>query len=73
MTESKINQNENGKNAPESFRIGCLNVSSYSHLEGLWAPLINPRQGQKDMPFTGMRITIVGKSIGKNPKIFVFY
>ena len=57
MTESKINQNENGQNAPESFRIGCLNVSSYSHLEGLWAPLINPRQGQKDMPFTGMRIT----------------
>ena len=41
----------------EPFRIGCLNVSSYSHLMGLWAPLINPRKGQKDTPFTGMRIT----------------
>lgn len=39
------------------FRVGCLNVSSYSHLEGLWAPLINPRPGGKDTPFTGMRIT----------------
>src|SRR6266481_8216871 len=41
----------------EQFRVGCLNVSSYSHLIGLWAPLINPRQGEKDTPFTGMRIT----------------
>src|SRR5215471_2923869 len=39
------------------FRVGCLNVSSYSHLMGLWAPLINPRKGEKDTPFTGMRIT----------------
>ncbi len=38
------------------FRVGCLNVSSYSHL-ALWAPLINPRPGQNDTPFTGMRIT----------------
>src|SRR6266851_1946461 len=41
----------------EPFRVGCLNVSSYSHLMGLWAPLINPRKGEKDTPFTGMRIT----------------
>lgn len=39
------------------FRVGCLNVDSYSHLMDLWAPLINPRKGQKDTPFTGMRIT----------------
>ena len=31
----------------EYFRVGCLNVSSYSHLS-LWAPLINPRKGEKD-------------------------
>ncbi|MBI3696380.1 MAG: Gfo/Idh/MocA family oxidoreductase [Acidobacteria bacterium] len=42
--------------AGEVFRVGCLNVSSYSHL-ALWAPLINPRPGQHDTPFTGMRIT----------------
>ncbi len=41
----------------EEFRIGCLNVSAYSHLEGLWAPLINPRRHEKEMRFTGMRIT----------------
>ena len=41
----------------EPLRIGCLNVASYSHLPGLWAPLLNPRPGQKDTPFTGMRIT----------------
>jgi len=40
----------------EYFRVGFLNVSSYSHLS-LWAPLINPRKGGKDTPFTGMRIT----------------
>ena len=39
------------------FRVGCLNVVSYSHLNDLWAPLINPRAGGKDMPYTGMRIT----------------
>ena len=39
------------------FRVGCLNVSSYSHLAGLWAPLINPRPGTDEMPLTGMRIT----------------
>ena len=40
----------------EPFRVGFLNVSSYSHMP-LWAPAINPRVGQKDNPFTGMRIT----------------
>lgn len=39
------------------FRVGCMNVNVYSHLMPLWAPLINPRPGQKDTPFTGMRIT----------------
>ena len=40
----------------EPFRIGFLNVASYSHTP-LWAPAINPRVGEKDTPFTGMRIT----------------
>ena len=40
----------------EPFRIGFLNVASYSHIP-LWAPAINPRVGEKDTPFTGMRIT----------------
>lgn len=39
------------------FRVGCLNVSSYSHLEALWAPLMNPRPGSGEVPLTGMRIT----------------
>ena len=42
---------------PDYFRVGCLNVSSYSHLSTLWAPLINPRASEKDTAFTGMRIT----------------
>lgn len=41
----------------DPFRIGCLNVSSYSHLPPLWAPLINPRRDEKETPYTGMRIT----------------
>ncbi len=48
---------EKSKNHGDYFRVGCLNVHSYSHLIGLWGPLINPRKGQKDTPFTGMRIT----------------
>jgi predicted dehydrogenase len=39
------------------FRVGCLNVSSYSHLEPIWAPLMNPRPGTGEIPFSGMRIT----------------
>ena len=39
------------------FRVGCLNVSSYSHLEAIWAPLMNPRPGTGEIPFSGMRIT----------------
>jgi predicted dehydrogenase len=41
---------------PDFLRIGCLNVVSYSHLR-VWASLINPRQGKKDIPFSNMRIT----------------
>ncbi len=39
------------------FRVGCLNVWSYSHLNGIWGPLINPRKGEKDAPYTNLRIT----------------
>ena len=39
------------------FRIGCLNVVSYSHLAQIWAPYINARTDKKETPFTGMRIT----------------
>ncbi|MFC1574156.1 Gfo/Idh/MocA family oxidoreductase, partial [Candidatus Latescibacterota bacterium] len=44
-------------NKSDFFRVGCLNVVGYSHLIGIWGPLINPRKGEKDTPFTGMRIT----------------
>lgn len=40
----------------QPFRIGCLNVSTYSHM-AIWGPLINPRKGEPDTAFTGMRIT----------------
>jgi hypothetical protein len=39
------------------LRIGCLNVSSYSHLPTLWGPLITARKGKQDTPFTNMNIT----------------
>src|SRR5260370_21298945 len=39
------------------FRIGCLNVHNYSHLLGLWAPLMNPRSEKKETAMTGMRTT----------------
>jgi len=39
------------------FRVGALNVSIYSHLEAVWAPLLNPRPDKQEIPFTGMRIT----------------
>ena len=39
------------------LRIGCLNVVEYSHLDAIWAPMINPRPGEMEMPLTGMRIT----------------
>lgn len=49
---------DDGQRKPgEVFRVGCLNVSSYSHLEALWAPLMNPRPGTGEIPYTGMRIT----------------
>jgi hypothetical protein len=43
--------------ADDAFRVGCLNVASYSHLPANWAPLINPRPGADEIPLTGMRIT----------------
>jgi predicted dehydrogenase len=50
-----------GRQSPRSqdepFRIGCLNVHSYSHLLPLWAPLMNPRAANKEIALTGMRIT----------------
>ncbi|MBT4485336.1 MAG: hypothetical protein HOC71_16840, partial [Candidatus Latescibacteria bacterium] len=45
------------RNPDEPLRIGCMNVVSYSHLAGLWGPIINAREGEKDTPFTNMRIT----------------
>lgn len=39
------------------LRVGCLNVMTYSHLPHWWGPLINPREAQKDLAFTGMRMT----------------
>ena len=50
-------QNRPQRKPGSVFRVGCLNVSSYSHLEGLWAPLINPRPETSEIPLTGMRIT----------------
>lgn len=50
-------QTRSPKGPDDFLRIGCLNVVSYSHLNGIWGPLINPRQGEKDTPFTNMRIT----------------
>lgn len=48
---------QTGRKPGEPFRIGCLNVHNYSHLLGLWAPLMNPRVKEKEVPMTGMRIT----------------
>ena len=45
------------RTAGEPFRVGCLNVHNYSHLLGLWAPLMNPRAEKKETAMTGMRIT----------------
>ena len=42
---------------PKVLRIGCLNVSAYSHLAANWASLINPRPGSDDIPYTGVRLT----------------
>ncbi len=49
--------NASAGNQAEIFRVGCLNVNAYSHLMPLWAPLINARAGEKEIPMTGMRIT----------------
>jgi len=50
-------QERPSRRASDFFRVGCLNVYSYSHLNGLWGPLINARTGEKDTPFTNLRIT----------------
>ena len=42
---------------PDFFRVGALNVVGYSHLNGLWGPVMNSRKGQKDTPLSPMRIT----------------
>ena len=36
------------RNPNEPLRIGCLNVVEYSHLDGIWAPFMNPRAGEKN-------------------------
>src|SRR5262249_13519273 len=41
----------------DPFRIGCLNVGTYSHLSDIWAPLMNRRPNGRDMPITGIGIT----------------
>ncbi|MBN1291592.1 MAG: Gfo/Idh/MocA family oxidoreductase, partial [Candidatus Latescibacteria bacterium] len=55
-TSSSIAAEKKG-DARDYVRVGCLNVYAYSHLIGLWGPLINARKGEKDTPFTNMRIT----------------
>ncbi|MFC1694010.1 Gfo/Idh/MocA family oxidoreductase [Candidatus Latescibacterota bacterium] len=57
MAASSSKAQAQSKGSSDFFRVGCLNVVSYSHLIGLWGPLINAREGQKDTPFTNMRIT----------------
>jgi len=52
------------------FRIGCLNVDAYSHLIGIWGPLINGRKGEQDTPFTNMRITHCWEIEGDKAKKF---
>jgi len=41
----------------EILRVGCLNVSSFSHLNDICAPFMNPRADKKETAFTRMRIT----------------
>lgn len=43
----------------DGLRVGCLNVVSYSHLDGIWGPVFNnPRPApEKDTPFSNMKIT----------------
>lgn len=50
-------QEERQRKPGDVLRVGCLNVSSYSHLEPIWAPLMNPRPGTGEIALTGMRMT----------------
>jgi predicted dehydrogenase len=43
--------------ASQPFRVGCMNVVTYSHLPPLWAPVMNARTGRKEGPLSGMHIT----------------
>ena len=54
---SSSQSEETKKGSRDIFRVGCLNVDAYSHLNGIWGPVINKRKGEKDAPLTGMRIT----------------
>jgi len=45
------------RNPSDVFRVGVLNVGTYSHLTEFWAPPMNPRNNGRDMLLTGMRIT----------------
>ena len=43
------------KNEGREFRVGCMNVTTYSHVAAKWAKLMNPKG--KELALTGMRIT----------------
>ena len=44
-------------NANAVFRVGCLNVGSYSHLASTWASLVHPRPEGGKLAFAGMQVT----------------
>jgi predicted dehydrogenase len=54
-----VSRSEAQQAAPKGdiLRVGCLNVWSYSHLNGIWGPVMNARKGEKDTPFTNLRMT----------------
>ncbi len=54
-SETLAGNGQAANNSGDLFRVGCLNVGSYSHLAANWAALINASGDQ--IPFTGMRIT----------------
>ena len=43
------------KKEGREFRVGCMNVTTYSHVAAKWGSLMNPAPGQLNL--TGMRIT----------------
>ena len=48
---------ESLSNIPKTIRVGALNVGSYSHFPAQWATVMNPRQENGEIAYTGMRIT----------------